>query len=104
MPDDSVASIAPASSAPQICTTGVERPVDSVLAEVALAIDDDGGYTRTLQALEFRKGVPRFAGWAGFGQSRHQVVRIEARALSGPPNGFRVIDIEPSTQAASNKA
>jgi len=95
VPDESVASIAQASSATRICTTGVERPVDTVLAEVAPAIDDHGGYTRTLQALEFREGVPRFAGWAGFGQSRHQVVRVEARALRGPPNGFRVVDVEP---------
>ena len=74
---------------------GVHHPVDPILAKVALAIDDDCGNTGTAQPVELLERSSRLLTRAGFGQSHHQVVGVEACAPRGPANGVRLIDVEP---------
>src|SRR5262249_20732442 len=83
-----------ASSRPPMRTAGLRDPVDPVLAEVAPAIDDDGGNAGATQPIEFLEGRSNLRTGAGFSQGRHQMVGVEARAQRGPANGLRLVDVE----------
>src|SRR5262244_2571942 len=76
------------------CPANIRDPVDSVLAEEALAVDDDGGYAGALQSLEIGEGGPHLLSRAGFGQFRHQTLGIEAGAFRRPLDRRRLVDVE----------
>ena len=80
---------------PRTCPTGLDNPVDPILAKIALPVDDDGRHSGTLQPLALREGSSCLAARAGFGELRRQIVGVDAGALRRPPNGFRLVNIEP---------
>ena len=61
--------------------TNIGDPIDPVLAEEALAVDDEGRDAGALQMLELGEGGAYFLARTGFGQCRHQALEVEAGAL-----------------------
>jgi hypothetical protein len=70
-------------------------PIDPVLPEEALAIDDNSRYAGALQPLELSQRVAHLAGRAGFGLFRRQTPGFERGAFRCPLDRRRLVDVEP---------
>ena len=77
------------------CAADIGDPIDPVLAEEALAVDDDGRYAGALQPLELGESGPHPLGRAGSGQFHPQNLGIEPGASRRPHDRRRLVDVEP---------